>query len=127
MKRIIVILCLVTACFAAGGVRGETTLHRDARGNHIQGVLALGTVHTLALNDTAAVRTVTSFTARVLRLCATADCYIATGDSTVTAAAGSSSLLPAGIVEYVALAGATHLAAIAAADSTATLVVTEME
>jgi hypothetical protein len=92
-----------------GFASGKKMPH-DGNGKPIP-VALWGTMQAVSFDGSVATGNAVATTTKVVRLCATQDCYVLFGASP-TAAANTSILLPKGVVEYVEITGGHKVAAI---------------
>ncbi len=92
----------------------------------IQGALYPARSENVTISGSSAV-TSTAFTHPIIRVVSDTDCYVALGGAGVTAATdGTSTLLPAGAIEYFNRQNATVLAVVSKTGTSGKLNVTEM-
>lgn len=92
-----------------GFASGKKMPH-DGNGNPIP-VALWGTMQAVSFDASAQATNAVATTTKVVRLCATEDCYVLFG-ADPTAAASTSILLPKGVVEYAEITGGHKVAAI---------------
>ena len=101
----------------------KSALDKDDYGEPIQGALTPQTAQKISISAITA-RNATAFTYRVIRVIASAACYIKLGDSTIEATTDDH-YLPAGAIEYFARKEHTHLAGLSTTGS-GTIYISEM-